>query len=1022
MAVKSNIWVLVIVLLFYLQDSAFVISQNSTCNSDDLKGLYGFLNGLESPIDEWGFVNSSSLYSNCCNLVGISCDSSSGRIIGLQLSKKRLTGNLSDSFSNLSHLKTLNLSHNFLKGSVPVSVLNLANLELLDLSRNGFSGVLPVNINLPALKVLDMSDNLISGFLPSGLCVTSTRVRVLSFAVNYFSEVIPVEFTNCSFLEHLCLSSNFLSGGIPEFLFRLPRIRELAVQDNRFTSISGLGSSSSRLVRLDVSSNRLWGNLPDFFDSFPNLNFFSAHSNNLSGVIPPSLSNSRTISSVNLRNNSLNGDISFNCSMMVNLTSVDLGTNNFSGTIPENLVSCKKLKALNLARNKLVGQVPEAFKNFESLTYLSLSNCSFNNLSASLNILQHCPNLTVLVLTMNFKSEQLPFDDGLQFKSLKALIIANCRLTGRIPLWLNGLTQLQLLDLSWNELTGTIPAYLGDFKSLFYLDLSNNTLSGEIPKNLTMLPSLISRDISLEEPAPDFPFFKKRNTSGSRLTFRYNQIMSFPPSIDLSSNLLTGPIWPEFGNLKKIHVLDLKHNNLSGTIPGSLSGMRSIENLDLSYNSLSGIVPPSLANLSFLSKFSVAYNNLSGPVPYGGQFTTFTNASYEGNQGLCGGGRAIYTCESTTTAIPESTNGKPKKKIGKIVGIAIGICFGTLFLLGLMFMVVVRATGRQEVDPEIEDGFDDDDYHKKNDDCESQLVLFHSNSESLSIDDVLKSTNSFDQSNIIGCGGFGLVFKATLPDNQKVAIKKLSGDCGQVDREFQAEVETLSRAQHPNLVLLQGYCKYKKERLLIYSFMENGSLDYWLHEKLDGRSRLDWTTRLHIAQGAIRGLAYLHQSCEPHILHRDIKSSNILLNENFEAHLADFGLARLILPYNTHVTTDLVGTLGYIPPEYGQASVASYKGDVYSFGVVLLELLTGRRPMDMCKPKGGRELISWVMQMKAENRENEVIDPLIFNKEDASEMLRVLEIACGCLNESPKLRPSTQDLLSSLINVGFQTP
>ncbi|KAH7834409.1 hypothetical protein Vadar_015674 [Vaccinium darrowii] len=144
--------------------------------------------------------------------------------------------------------------------------------------------------------------------------------------------------------------------------------------------------------------------------------------------------------------------------------------------------------------------------------------------------------------------------------------------------------------------------------------------------------------------------------------------------------------------------------------------------------------------------------------------------------------------------------------------------------------------------------------------------------------------------------------------------------------------------------------------------MENGSLDYWLHEKPDGPSSLDWDTRLHIAQGAARGLSYLHQSCEPHILHRDIKSSNILLDENFEAHLADFGLARLILPYDTHVTTDLVGTLGYIPPEYGQASVATDKGDVYSFGVVLLELLTGKRPMDICKPKGTRDLISWVLR------------------------------------------------------------
>ncbi|KAJ9549776.1 hypothetical protein OSB04_022319 [Centaurea solstitialis] len=390
--------------------------------------------------------------------------------------------------------------------------------------------------------------------------------------------------------------------------------------------------------------------------------------------------------------------------------------------------------------------------------------------------------------------------------------------------------------------------------------------------------------------------------------------------------------------------------------------MRSIETLDLSHNDLSGRIPQSLVNLTFLSKFSVAYNNLQGSVPDGGQFPTFPNTSFEGNQGLsCGGGHT--NCERTR--IPQFTTRKSEKNIGKIVGMAVGICLGTVFILALMFMVVVRATGRQEVDPEREDLDDDYDSNKKHfDELDSKLVLFH-NEKELSIDDLLKSTNSFDQANIIGCGGFGLVFKATLPDNQKVAIKKLSGDGGQVDREFQAEVETLSRAQHPNLVLLQGYCKHKNDRLLI-------------------------TLEQHPSRRALR------------------------------SPFGRFGLARLILPYDTHVTTDLVGTLGYIPPEYGQASVASFKGDVYSFGVVLLELITGKRPMDMCKPKGSRDLISWVLQMKNEKRENEVIDSLMFNKEDVKEMQLVIGIACVCLNESPKLRPSTSELVSWLDSVGKQ--
>jgi serine/threonine protein kinase len=301
----------------------------------------------------------------------------------------------------------------------------------------------------------------------------------------------------------------------------------------------------------------------------------------------------------------------------------------------------------------------------------------------------------------------------------------------------------------------------------------------------------------------------------------------------------------------------------------------------------------------------------------------------------------------------------------------------------------------------------------------SSLVLLfqNQNNKDLSIEDILKSTNHFDQAYIVGCGGFGLVYKSTLPDGRKVAIKRLSGDYSQIEREFQAEIETLSRAQHPNLVLLQGYCKIGNDRLLIYSYMENGSLDYWLHERADSGALLDWQKRLRIAQGSARGLAYLHLSCEPHILHRDIKSSNILLDDNFDAHLADFGLARLICAYDTHVTTDVVGTLGYIPPEYAQSPVATYKGDVYSFGIVLLELLTGRRPVDMCRPKGTRDVVSWVHQMRKEDRETEVFHPNVHDKAIEGELLRVLEIACLCVTAAPKLRPTSQQLVTWLDDI-----
>ncbi|XP_050131274.1 phytosulfokine receptor 1-like isoform X3 [Malus sylvestris] len=1012
----QDFWVVIVIgFCFHAQ---ILSSQHLTCNPNDFKALEDFMNGINSVIEGWG----NDFSPNCCKWAGITCNSSSSlglsysidtyRVVKLELPKRRLLGNLSASLGTLDQLRTLNLSHNFLKHSLPVSLFHLPNLEVLDMSFNDFSSPIPVDIDLPSIQFLDISQNFLNGSLPGSICDNNfTQLRVLNVAANCFSGNLPPGFGNCTSLEDLDLSANYLTG-TGDGIFRLRKLTQLNIQDNKLSgALSEEFGNLSNLVRLDISTNGFSGTIPDVFHSLGRLQNFVAHSNRFGGRIPPSLSSSSTITLLNLKNNSLQGTIDLDCSAMTSLTSLDLGSNRFDGPIPSNLPSCQHLNTVNLARNNFTGEIPESFKSFHSLSYISLSNCSLSNISSALQILQQCQNLTTLVLTLNFRSEQFPADPTLHFEKLKVLVIANCRLTGVIPQWLSTSSRLQLLDISWNQLEGTIPVWFGNFSSLFYLDMSNNSLTGEIPRSLTGLPSLINGRIFIEEPSPDFPLFMKKNVSARGL--QYNQVGSFPPTLELSNNNLSGPIWPEFGKLKSLHVLDLKCNNLSGPIPSNLSGMASLETLDLSHNMLSGNIPPSLVKLNFLSKFNAADNQLYGVIPTGGQFWTFPNSSFEGNN-LCGD--HAPPCPSNVH-YPPGKPSKTRKNRGVVIGIAVGIAFGTAFVLALMFIIVVRAHSRREVDPEREDH---DTNGKDLEELGSKLVVLFQNKDAnkeLSLDDLLQSTNNFDQANIVGCGGFGLVYKASLPDGKKVAIKRLSGDCGQMDREFCAEVETLSRAQHPNLVPLQGYCTYKSDRLLIYSYMENGSLDYWLHEKIDGPTSLDWNVRLKIAQGAARGLAYLHQSCEPHILHRDIKSSNILLDENFKAHLADFGLARLIHPYATHVTTDLVGTLGYIPPEYSQASVATYKGDVYSFGVVLLELLTGKRPMDMCKPKECRDLISWAFQMKREKKESEVFDPFICDKQHDEELLCVFEIACLCLSGSPKVRPSTQQLVTWLDNI-----
>ena len=240
--------------------------------------------------------------------------------------------------------------------------------------------------------------------------------------------------------------------------------------------------------------------------------------------------------------------------------------------------------------------------------------------------------------------------------------------------------KLQFLDLSFNHLGGNIPSWFGKFESLFYLDLSNNSLKGEIPKSLAELRSLISGNVTIEEPVPSFELYTA-GQGGRSLSYR--QISSFRPTIDLSYNILHGPIWPGFGNLKRLHVLNLKENKFSGPIPNNLSGMTGLEKLDLSHNKLSGEIPHSLIDLSFLSNFNVSYNQLCGKIPQGSQFDTFLNTSFEGNNGLC---YAVCTCQSEQIPIL-SLRERKRTIIGlpSIIGAATGFVLTVIccFMSGL---------------------------------------------------------------------------------------------------------------------------------------------------------------------------------------------------------------------------------------------------------------------------------------------------------------------------------------------------
>ncbi|GMP58710.1 hypothetical protein CsSME_00022287 [Camellia sinensis var. sinensis] len=224
-------------------------------------------------------------------------------------------------------------------------------------------------------------------------------------------------------------------------------------------------------------------------------------------------------------------------------------------------------------------------------------------------------------------------------------------------------------------------------------------------------------------------------------------------------------------------------------------------------------------------------------------------------------------------------------------------------------------------------------------------------------EELVEATNGFSEQNLLGSGGFGFVYKGYLADGREVAVKQLKIGGGQGEREFKAEVDIISRIHHRYLVSLVGYCISENRRLLVYDYLPNNTLYFHLHGA--ARPVLDWVTRVKIAAGAARGIAYLHEDCHPRIIHRDIKSSNILLDNNFEARVSDFGLAKLALDADTHVTTRVMGTFGYMAPEYASSGKLTDKSDVFSFGVVLLELITGRKPVDSSQPLGEESLVEW---------------------------------------------------------------
>ncbi|KAL3538504.1 hypothetical protein ACH5RR_001870 [Cinchona calisaya] len=948
----------------------------------DFHALVALKEGFEYPNEAIKTSWNSSDISSICSWAGIKC--SHGRVVAINLSSTNLYGSVSSAISSLDKLIELNLDGNNFTGEIKIE--NMSSLRSLNISNNQFSGNLDWNYSsLANLEVFDAYNNNFSASLPLGV-LSLKNLRHLDLGGNYFFGEIPSRYGDLIGLEYLQLAGNSLQGKIPGELGNLTNLKELY-----------LGYY-----------NAFEGGIPKEFGKLQNLVFLDLTNCELDGSIPPELGYLKSLETLFLDINSLSGPIPKQLGNLTSLKNLDLSHNEHTGEIPYEFIGLRNLRLLNLFMNRLHGSIPDFVAEY--------------------------PNLEVLYLWKNNFTGTIPQNLG-QNQNLQELDLSSNKLTGTIPQNLCASKQLRILILFKNFLFGSIPDGLGTCTSLVRVRLGQNYLNGSIPNGFIYLPNLnlleLQNNLLSETLSENDKNATNTRTKIAQLNLANNQlsgllpfsIASFsslqilllggnkfsgpiPPSIgnleevvkiDLSENSLSGKIPFEIGNCLHLTYLDLSQNNLSGSIPAQISGIRILNYLNLSRNHLTQTIPKSIGSMKSLTTADFSFNDLSGKLPETGQFAFFNAASFAGNPQLCGS-LLNNPCNVTLQRSPPA-----RKAHGE---------FKLIFALGLLICSLVFATAAIIKAKSF----------KKNVSNSWKMTAFQS--LDFTVAEVLECVKD---GNVIGRGGAGIVYYGKMPNGVEIAVKKLLGFSSKNshDHGFRAEIRTLGNIRHRYIVRLLAFCSNKETNLLVYEYMRNGSLGEALHGKKCGF--LGWQIRYKIAVEAAKGLCYLHHDCSPLIVHRDVKSNNILLNSSLEAHVADFGLAKFLAGGGaSECMSAIAGSYGYIAPEYAYTLKVDEKSDVYSFGVVLLELITGRRPVGDFGD--GVDIVQWAKRATNCRREEvtQIVDPrLILSTVPKDEAMHLFFIAMLCIQENSVERPNMREvvqMLSEFPRQIFSTP
>ncbi|KAF2295685.1 hypothetical protein GH714_033581 [Hevea brasiliensis] len=810
---------------------------------------------------------------------------------------------------------------------------------------------------------IDLSGFSIFGGFPTGFCLIRT-LQSLSLADNFFNGTLtyralsPCSHLHASVSGSLSLVSNFLRFN-PKVLIQSQRINRLELAYNPFKpsplpqeignlsklehlflagtnliaeipgSIGKLGS----LYNLDLSSNLITGKIPESISELKRIQQIELFNNQLYGELPESLSNLTTLRQFDVSQNNLTGNLLENISALP-LQSLNLNDNHFNGEIPEVLALNPNLSELKLFNNSFTGKLPANLGRYSDLEDFDVSTNDFT--SELPQYLCHRKKLQRLVAFVNRFSGSLP-ETLSECSSLNYVRVADNELSGPVPNKLWGLNTSRL-ELSNNKFEGSISPSISGARGLSGLLINGNKFSGKLPAQICELPEVIEINLSSNQFVGELP---------SCIT----ELLKLQ-KLNMQENMFSGEIPSSVSSWTDLTELNLSRNRLSGEIPPGLGNLPVLTYLDLSDNLLTGEIPMELTKLK-LNKFNVSNNRLYGRVPSG-----FTNAAYLpsllGNPNLC---------SPDFKALPPCSKPKPKPATLYIV-VILAICVVILVGSLIWFFKATLFVRKPK--------------------CPYKITAFQR--VRFTAEDIFPHLT---KENLVGSGGSGQVYKVMLKTGEIVAVKRLWGGTQKPETEslFRSEVETLGRVRHGNIVKLLMCCSGEEFRFLVYDYMVNGSLGDVLHREKGG-GLLDWPGRFAVAVGAAQGLAYLHHDCVPAIIHRDVKSNNILLDEEMRPRVADFGLAKTLRSEagegDVASMSRIAGSYGYIAPEASEnkASSTGYTGG-------LREIIDSRLDRSTC---------------------------------DFEEIEKVLNVALLCTSTLPMNRPSMRRVVELLKDQKFARP